>query len=554
MSVARAALRPRTQLRWTLTANIRSRNFSSRVSRGRSYSSQDAIDLLNTLQTPFKVFQARVAAGIRPDATFMTEMRSCLARIGHSPRDLDRLNIVHVAGTKGKGTVCAYVDSILNRWRASHGVPGKLGLLTSPHLISVRERIRINSEPVSEDLFAKYFFEVWDRLEQNPPQGSEGHMSPHDGSGGKDDWLDHWSAGSYAGKPIYARYFTLMSWHLFLSEGVDLAVYETGIGGEYDATNVVERPLATAITTLGIDHVHALGRTIGEIAWHKAGIIKSGSVNYTVRHEAFPEAEEVLKERAAEKDTGLELLEIDPRLDAVKVHPDKEFQRKNATLGVALAEAALSKLDPTFTVKESLPHEFVDGLEKVVWRGRCEIKEEDDVRWHIDGAHTLDSLKVAGRWFADEVKNKSGPRALIFNQQGRSEATEFLEDFCAATRSPDGKGFNLVIFCTNRTHAVEGFKREFVNHTVDTAEVVSLKVQHAFAKKWLGLDPNVGEIRIVGSIEEAIQAVRKLAAGTALSTEVKRHGQPDQVQALVTGSIHLIGGALEILEGGAKTV
>ncbi|KAL5932199.1 Folylpolyglutamate synthetase [Pyricularia oryzae] len=551
MLVARASIRPNAQLRWTLTANIRSRTFSSRVSRGQSY--RDAIDLLNTLQTPFKVFQARVAAGVRPDASFMTEMRSCLARIGHSPRDLDRLNIVHVAGTKGKGTVCAYVDSILNRWRASHGVPGKLGLLTSPHLISVRERIRINSEPVSEDLFAKYFFEVWDRLEQNPPQGSVEGVS-NDGSGRKDDWLDHWSGGSYAGKPIYARYLTLMSWHLFLSEGVDLAVYETGIGGEYDATNVVERPLATAITTLGIDHVHALGGTIGEIAWHKAGIIKSGSMNYTVRHETFPEAEDVLKERAAEKGAELELLEIDPRLDTVKINPDKEFQRKNATLGVALAEAALSKLDPSFTVKKSLPQEFVEGLEKVVWRGRCEVKDEDDVRWHIDGAHTLDSLKVAGGWFADEVKTKSGPRALVFNQQGRSEATEFLQDFCSATRSPDGKGFDLVVFCTNRTHAVKGFKREFVNLTVDAAEVDSLKVQHAFAKKWLELDPNAGEVKIVASIEEAIQAVRQLAAGKAPSAAGKGNHQPDQVQALVTGSIHLIGGALEILEGDAKTL
>ncbi|TLS28947.1 hypothetical protein PpBr36_00699 [Pyricularia pennisetigena] len=551
MPVARAAMRPRAQLRWMLMANIRSRTFSARVSRGRSYS--DAIDLLNTLQTPFKVFQARVAAGVRPDASFMTEMRSCLARIGHSPRDLDRLNIVHVAGTKGKGTVCAYVDSILNRWRASHGVPAKLGLLTSPHLISVRERIRINSEPVSEDLFAKYFFEVWDRLEQNPPQGSVVGV-PDDGSDRKDDWLDHWSGGSYAGKPIYARYLTLMSWHLFLSEGVGLAVYETGIGGEYDATNVVERPLATAITTLGIDHVHALGGTIGEIAWHKAGIIKPGSANYTVRHEAFPEAEDVLKARAAEKGAGLEFLEIDPRLDVVKVHPNKGFQRQNATLGVALAEAALSKLDPRFTVKESLPQEFVEGLEKVVWRGRCEVKEESDVRWHIDGAHTLDSLKVAGGWFADEVKNKSGPRALVFNQQGRSEATEFLEDFCAATKSPDGRGFDLVLFCTNRTYAVEGFKQEFVNHTVDAAEVGSLKVQHAFAKKWLELDPNVGEIKIVGSVEEAIQAVRKLAAGKPTSTADKNHQIHSQVQALITGSIHLIGGALEILEGGPKNL
>lgn len=107
----------------------------------------------------------------------------------------------------------------------------------------------------------------------------------------------------------------------------------------------------------------------------------------------------------------------------------------------------------------------------------------------------------------------------------------------------------LKIFLTDESPLAE-----FVNLTVDAAEVDSLKVQHAFAKKWLELDPNAGEVKIVASIEEAIQAVRQLAAGKAPSAAGKGNHQPDQVQALVTGSIHLIGGALEILEGDAKTL
>ena len=85
--------------------------------------------------------------------------------IKSQPSDLDKLNIVHVAGTKGKGSTCAFVDSILSQYQHTRGTPRKTGLFTSPHLIAVRERIRINSAPISEDLFAKYFFEVWDRLE-----------------------------------------------------------------------------------------------------------------------------------------------------------------------------------------------------------------------------------------------------------------------------------------------------------------------------------------------------------------------------------------------------
>lgn len=205
-------------------------------------------------------------------------------------------------------------------------------------------------------------------------------------------------------KPIYARFLTLMSYHVYLSEGVDVAVYETGIGGEYDATNVVERPVATGITTLGIDHVFVLGGTVGEIAWHKAGIMKVGSPAYTV--EQVPEAMEVLRRRAREKGVELRVVGVDERLEGVRVRPDAVFQKRNASLGIVLAEEALRRVDPGFVRGERLSREFVDGIEKVVWRGRCEVLEEGRVRWHVDGAHTVDSLRLAGRWFASECKSR----------------------------------------------------------------------------------------------------------------------------------------------------
>jgi folylpolyglutamate synthase len=367
-------------------------------------------------------------------------MRAYLARVGYTPRDLDRLNIIHVAGTKGKGSTCAFVDSILSRYQQrTTGVPHKVGLFTSPHLIAVRERIRIGSAPLSEALFARYFFEVWDRLEAN-----------------RDVAADAAAPGS---KPIYARYLTLMSYHVFLSEGVDAAVYETGIGGEFDATNVVEHPVASGISTLGIDHVFVLGDSVDKIAWHKAGIMKPGSPAFTV--EQVPAAAEVLKKRAVEKKVDLKVLDIDPRLAGVNIRPDATFQKKNATLGVALAEAALQKLDPSFLPNpEALPQEFVDGLEQVIWRGRCEVKDEDSVIWHVDGAHTVDSLKMAARWFVGEcvARAEGGPKVLIFNQQGRTEAVDFLDGLCNTVKNSGG-GFEHVIFCTNVTYAATGYKR-----------------------------------------------------------------------------------------------
>jgi len=407
------------------------------MATARSYN--DAIDALNSLQTPYAVIEARRRAGVRPDAASVREMRAYLARIGYSPRDLDRLNVVHVAGTKGKGSTCAFVDCILSRYRQRGGPPHKVGLFTSPHLVAVRERIRIDSAPISEELFAKYFFQVWDRLEENGDVAAD--------------------AAAPGSRPIYARYLTLMSYHVFLSEGVDAAVYETGIGGEYDATNVVERPVASGISTLGIDHVYVLGDTVDKIAWHKAGIMKPGSPAFTI--EQVPAAADVLAKRAVEKGVDLKVLDVDPRLAGVGIRPDAAFQKRNATLAVALAETALRKLDPSFSPSpETLPREFVDGLEQVVWRGRCEVKDEDSVIWHVDGAHTVDSLKMAARWFVGECAGRAegGPKVLIFNQQGRTEAVDFLDGLCNTVKSA-GRGFEHVIFCTNVTYAATGYKR-----------------------------------------------------------------------------------------------
>ncbi|KAK6820577.1 folylpolyglutamate synthase [Apiospora arundinis] len=240
------------------------------VQRTRTYN--DAIDALNSLQTPYAIIEARRKAGIRPDATSIAEMRTHQGQGQHL-----RLRRVDSAAIPDLP-----------------GVPRKIGLFTSPHLIAVRERIRIDGKPVSEELFARYFFEVWDMLGQ--AEEAEGN-STNEGKpvASSENVLDV----PMPTRPIYARYLTLMSYHLFLQEGVDVAVYETGIGGEYDATNIVERPVATAISTLGIDHVFALGNTVEKIAWHKAGIMKKGSAAFTI--EQVPEAAEVLQNRAEQK-------------------------------------------------------------------------------------------------------------------------------------------------------------------------------------------------------------------------------------------------------------
>src|SRR5450432_2990388 len=212
---------------------------------------------------------------------------------------------------------------MLSFYQKSHGRPRKTGLFTSPHLVSVRERIRINSKPISEAMFAKYFFEVWDLFEASARSMS---LDPNE-------------------KPPYFRYLTLMSYYVFLNEGVDVAIYEVGIGGEYDSTNVVERPAATGISTLAIDHVPLLGNTIAEIAWHKAGILKKSSPAFTTVQ--IPEAMEVIQSRARERGLNMQTVPIHPALKDVKIQPDADFQRTNASLAIALTEAVLKRVDPS---------------------------------------------------------------------------------------------------------------------------------------------------------------------------------------------------------------
>lgn len=299
------------------------------------------------------------------------------------PSDFNCLNIVHVAGTKGKGSTCTFVSSILSCYQRLHGVPKKIALYTSPHLIAVRERIQIDGEPISEDLFTEYFFEVWNRLERSALE--EGHEPTR--------------------KPAYFRFLTLMSFHVFIREGVDVAIYEVGVGGERDSTNIIDRPIATGITSLGIDHVGALGDTIESIAWHKAGIFKFSSPAFTV--DQYPAAMGVLEERAKEKNVELIKVGIHPNITSVNLKSTANFQRKNASLAIYLAGTALTALGIQLPdLRETLPGGFIQGLENAVCRGRLESNFEGPTTWYLDGAHTLDSLTVSGEWFSQIIRKE----------------------------------------------------------------------------------------------------------------------------------------------------
>ncbi|RAH86292.1 Mur ligase [Aspergillus japonicus CBS 114.51] len=379
----------------------------------------EAIQKLNSTQTGFKNLRKR-----RPrwssssNSTVLDRMRTWIECLGYSISDLDRLNIVHVAGTKGKGTTCAYVDSILQQYRMSYGTPCKVGLFTSPHLTTVRERIRINSEPLSEAKFAKYFLEVWNALELTAAKA-----------------------------PSYARLLTLMSFHVFMQEEVDTAIYEVGVGGQWDSTNVFANPAATGISSLGIDHVNALGSTIDQIAWHKAGIFK----------------------KAIERGTHLNIVEVPSAIRGLDIKPAEHFQRQNASLAVRLTETVLTRLGIAAAddccESDRLPALFDQGLENLDWKGRCRTLVTGQHHWYLDGAHTHESLEVACSWFGRVSGTQNLPRVLIFNQQHSSrDPVALLRTVHRIIYDNLGVVFQYAIFRVNSTYKDQSCNPELVNH------------------------------------------------------------------------------------------
>ncbi|KAK9448891.1 Mur ligase [Limtongia smithiae] len=478
----------------------------------RSYA--DAIDALNSLQTNYATLEALRKEPRKTQSTALPEMIEWFRRIGYVPADFDKLNIIHVTGTKGKGSTCAFTHSILAQYAPQ---VSKIGLYTSPHLKSVRERISINGAPLAEDLFTRYFFEVWDRLTETESDAAK---------------FDDMGPGF---KPVYFRFLTLLSFHVFLNEKVDAAIYEVGIGGEYDSTNVIQHPLAVGISNIGIDHERVLGSTLKEIAWNKAGIMKANTKAFTVEQKR--EAADELQSRADEKAVELVTVPVHPVVARSKLGIDADYQAVNASLSVALAREYLRRRNMLSTDTTSdaitLPEEFVRGLEAASWPGRSQVIKQGNIEWLLDGAHTSDSITVATKWFASKAR-PGARKMLIFNQQTRDAKALVgkLHSILGAEVS-----FDDVVFCTNVTWSSDEYQADLKSMNTSDKDVHDLVVQNQLADTWAELEPKSMRA-VTPTIEDAVEYVRDIAKDAC-----------EDVQVLVTGSLHLVGGLLVVLDG-----
>lgn len=509
---------------------------------------EDAVCALNNLQSNEATIQKALLDQKNPTKN-IKRMPLYLEATGIAMEDLDRLNVIHVAGTKGKGSTCAFTESILR----AHGY--KTGLYTSPHLVAVRERIRLDGVPLSKEQFARYFWQVYLPLkEQEKMKG--------------------------APMPAYFVFLTVMAFKVFTQEKVDVTVLEVGVGGEYDSTNVVRHPRVVGITSLGLDHTRLLGSTVRDIAWQKSGIMKEGIVALTV-----PQPDgglEVLQERAQEKGCCLQLapplLSYDWDVRRCTLGIPGGPQEQNASLALQLSRVWLQKhasnctkserrdlpqvpvgedfflnIAPPFTISKLMAR----GLERCFWPGRCQVAPiARGLTLYLDGAHTLESLQCCLRWFREasaaeeNVVARSGARVyrvLLFNCMGDRRPEMLLS---LLVDHP----FHFALFTPNRVSLKKSPYSDQSNFTVE--ESTEMSRCRANMQIWCHLQSSLQE-------EEQLQNGHDgyLSAGLQRPEDncllfpciqdavlwLRDQSMADQrrhIQVLVTGSLHLVGGVM----------
>ncbi|MBR5800036.1 MAG: bifunctional folylpolyglutamate synthase/dihydrofolate synthase [Lachnospiraceae bacterium] len=296
--------------------------------------------------------------------------------------------VIHIAGTNGKGSVCAYLRAVLEQSGRT------VGMFTSPHLVSIRERIMLGSEMISKEDFVRIFEQVKEVCHR--PEFADKH-------------------------PSFFEFVFLMAMVYFGEKQPDYIILETGLGGRLDATNSIKNPAICIITEIGFDHMQYLGDTLAEIAGEKAGIIKSSVP--VVFFDKRPETTEVLQ-KAAEKTKSQTVIiknanilnvnignkTIDFSLhtgyykyDSLILATRALYQTENASLAVAAAHVLMGA-DGQIT-----PEAVKEGLVRAYWPGRM---EEVFPGVFLDGAHNEDGIEA----FLQTVKASrcTGTRSLLF--------------------------------------------------------------------------------------------------------------------------------------------
>jgi dihydrofolate synthase/folylpolyglutamate synthase len=315
-------------------------------------------------------------------AKFGLENTLKLAALAGNPQN--QLRFIHVAGTNGKGSTCAMLESM---YRAA-GL--RVGLFTSPHLVAFSERIQVNREPMPQSEVVRLVAEMRALLEQGWEWPCAGAQNPNSAS----ETATRVPADLHptaSELPTFFEVVTVMALRHFAARKCELVIWETGLGGRLDATNIV-RPLASVITNIQHDHQQWLGETLASIAAEKAGIIKPGIPVITGTH--APEALKVIEETAHGQNASLTVVPVSdrqrPPLSTIQLPLLGQHQRMNAAVAIATVRALAAQI----SVGEDAVRA---GLSGVHWPGRLQLVTSrlvENQRILLDGAHNVGGAEM----------------------------------------------------------------------------------------------------------------------------------------------------------------
>ena len=405
--------------------------------------------------------------------------RAFLKRLG-DPQE--KMKILHVAGTNGKGSVCSFLASMLK-------AGGKrTGLFTSPHLVKINERFVVDEKDVSDEEFLEAFHTVMDCVEEMKEEGY-----PH---------------------PTYFELLFLIGMKFFERAGVEYLVLETGLGGRLDATNSVAHPLVSVITSISLDHTEYLGDTVAAIAGEKAGIIKEGVP--VVYDASCPESAEVIRRRAEElhapaypitpkmyKISKTTKKHIDFSIDSgyyddirLSISSVAEYQVKNA----AEAVTAIRVIDREGAFTDEVIRK---GVEEMRWQGRMETVLPGVI---IDGAHNEagveEFVKTARRLEADY------PVTLLFAAVGDKDYRHMIETICRELRLERVIVTEVGGYRSVDVKVPEELFRQFGAKKVTAIPDVEEAFDEALREQGDGILFCVGSLYLVGNIKSILETRR----------------------------------------------
>lgn len=405
--------------------------------------------------------------------------RLFLQYLGHPER---HFKVIHVAGTNGKGSVCAYLDAMLRAEKK------RVGLFTSPHLVKINERIVVDGEMLSDAQFLSVFEKV---------QAAVGRM--------QEENLPH---------PTFFEFLFGMAVTAFAEAKVEYAVLETGLGGRLDATNTVEQPVCSVITSIGYDHTELLGDTLEEIAAEKAGIIKKGTP--VIYMEGAEESNRVIEETAKNlgnrcKKIGknaFKILGIQNKSIAFscasayyedvtwRLNNTGAYQPENACL-------ALEVMRLLFGEAKQL-RAWQEALSQVIWKGRMEEVQPDVF---IDGAHNISAVER----FAESVKKNSTGQGtiLLFSAVQDKDYEQMIAYLC---RQVDAEIYLVTQIQDKRAEArgilAETFRR-FTDRPVLEMETIADAWEYIMKNQNGRRVYCLGSLYLVGMIKELMEQSKK---------------------------------------------